>query len=383
MAAIGLYYPWMHFQDPSWLKLALLTWDRLYRVRPAGIDDRDTALVRQIRAESELIQEATPGADDLESMHRLFADLVAEHVDELRARYDARGQAQPGLVATPWSNAPWSQAPPVEPVAPELLWVFYGDGVVESKISINLLTLLQREGLAATDPRLPGWVGMASRLGEAYLVTLADVMARANRLSPVTDDPRVHRALGSERRLTEMLLGHATAPDGAVNDPTGAYVELSLRAVLTPERLADVPVAKLLAFRERHAAELAAFREHVAGLGAELTQIAEVANLDIARAHLSSLYRTRTRPALEELRRALRAFGIESGVGVLTLKADLGLAAAFGLAGTAAAAGHPVTAGAALTLAMVPYSVSRFGAWRRLRSTSPVAYLLSAGRELA
>src|SRR4051794_25834644 len=32
----ALYYPWMHFQDDNWVKLSLLTWDSVVRVRVAA-----------------------------------------------------------------------------------------------------------------------------------------------------------------------------------------------------------------------------------------------------------------------------------------------------------------------------------------------------------
>jgi hypothetical protein len=87
--------------------------------------------------------------------------------------------------------------------------------------------------------------------------------------------------------------------------------------VIKPDRLANVPVDKLIRFRGGHTAELTAFREHVAGLADELREIAMVENVDIAHAHLESLYRSRTKPQLDDLRRALRSLGVESTAGTL------------------------------------------------------------------
>lgn len=41
MPSIALYYPWMHFQDDEWLRLALLAWDSIVRVRPSAVEDRE------------------------------------------------------------------------------------------------------------------------------------------------------------------------------------------------------------------------------------------------------------------------------------------------------------------------------------------------------
>jgi hypothetical protein len=46
-------------------------------------------------------------------------------------------------------------------------------------------------------------------------------------------------------------------------------------------------------------------------------------------------------------------------------------------------AGHPLAGGATLALATLPYAISRFSKWQHRRGGSPVAYLLSAERELA
>lgn len=64
-STIALYYPWVTFHEDSWLKLALLTWDNIARIRPRGIGDSDIELVRQVRAETDLIMDLTPSAADL------------------------------------------------------------------------------------------------------------------------------------------------------------------------------------------------------------------------------------------------------------------------------------------------------------------------------
>ena len=38
---IGLYYPFIHFRDESWLKLTSLYWDRMGRIVPEGYGLRD------------------------------------------------------------------------------------------------------------------------------------------------------------------------------------------------------------------------------------------------------------------------------------------------------------------------------------------------------
>jgi predicted hydrolase (HD superfamily) len=47
---------------------------------------------------------------------------------------------------------------------------------------------------------------MHPKLAPIYLATLADAIARHNRISPATDDTRLHHAVGALDRLAELLL---------------------------------------------------------------------------------------------------------------------------------------------------------------------------------
>lgn len=47
-SSFALYYPWLQFRDDNWLKLALLSWDNIARIRPQAVRERerDSELVR-------------------------------------------------------------------------------------------------------------------------------------------------------------------------------------------------------------------------------------------------------------------------------------------------------------------------------------------------
>lgn len=79
-------------------------------------------------------------------------------------------------------------------------------------------------------------------------------------------------------------------------------------------------------------------------------------NPEVARAHLKSLYDRTTKRHLNELRAALKAFGIESTVGTLELKCDIGAASTIALGAAAAPGGHAGLAGAAFAASVVPHA---------------------------
>lgn len=387
MPSIALYYPWMHFQDDEWLRLALLAWDSIVRVRPSAVADRDGDLVRQIRAESDLLLDVTPRRTDLAAVEDAFSGIIDEALAAVRPNLlpwsDQLHRLRAATHVFGWGAArtayrpPASQQPPL--ADPGLLWVYCG--LEEPKISDSLRRRFVEAGLAVERDRSEPWVGMQPGVGSVYMAALADVMARRNAMSPVTDDPRMHRAMGAVDNLASLLTGVAPPPP-SIEDVQSAYVNLALSAVLRPRGISAVPVGRLLAFRRRHEGELAAFREHIGSLATELEEIAKVEHPEVARAHLQALYDRTTKRHLDELRGALRAFGIDSTIGTLELKVDLGAASGTALGIGAAAGGHLALGAAAVAVTVVPYLTRAIGSRSRLRNQSPVAYLLSADKEL-
>ncbi|KPI18796.1 hypothetical protein OK006_10210 [Actinobacteria bacterium OK006] len=390
-STIALYYPWVRFQDDSWLKLALLTWDNIARIRPGGIGDADNELVRQIRAESDLIMDLTPSAADLSAVSDAFEEVIGDRFDlpdDLRAVRDVSGSysslnelrfPRTGFDALKQTGGSGSGTVPRD----GLIWIYAETEIcrVGGKMSDRARGILGALELAVPDPRRGPWLGMRPKVASVYLTVLADAVARHNQLSPVTDDPRAHTATGTLDRLAQLLFGDHT-PAQRVENPQSAYLHFALNAVIKPERLAHLPISKLIAFRQRYSAELAAFRQHVAELAPQLRTITQVENLQVAQAHLQGIYDTTTKPQLDELRRALRGVGVGSVAGTLGLKIDLGAAAGTVLGGVAAAGGQMAVASAAVGVSILPYLAQRVNQARQLRRESPVAYLLAADRKL-
>ncbi|WP_438295849.1 DUF6236 family protein [Streptomyces sp. HUAS TT7] len=213
-----------------------------------------------------------------------------------------------------------------------------------------------KAGLAVQVDRRDPWVGFHPRLGTVYHTALADTVARHNTLSPVTDDPGMHHAVGTLDRLADLIDLPVTP---ALQDTRAAYAHLTLRAVIRPERIASVPVSRLVDFRQRYVPELAAFHAHIDSLATEVEQIAAVENSEIAQAHPTALHERTAKPQLDGLRRALRAFGVESTVGTLGLKVDLGAVSGTVLGTLAVSGGHPAIGAGAVALTVVPYIAGR------------------------
>ncbi|WP_330182612.1 DUF6236 family protein [Nocardia sp. NBC_01503] len=371
MSTIALYYPWMRFRSEEWLKLAMLTWDQVGRIRPRLTMDTDSDLARQLRAETDFLFDLEPSEQDLDTVGELFGQIVELGGARLRGRFSVRAAVE--------AASPTPAATGLRARYPGLVWVYAG-GAGRKMTQSLLLALVNAELAVVRDEDGVTHVGLHPFLARVYMTALADAVAANALLSPVTDDLDAYSAVGTLDRLYELLLEKGAARP-AIGDLDHAYIHLAVEAVVRPTNIADVPVRKLIDFRERCTGELAAFRKHVGSLSEELAALAAIENPIAAHAHLHSVYRSTTQPQLDELRRAMRAFGVESSTGMLGLKVDLVSGTIIG--GLAATAGQPVVAAAGVTLTVAPYVAGRIKARRLLREQSPVAYLLAVDQRLA
>jgi hypothetical protein len=266
-----------------------------------------------------------------------------------------------------------------QPIISGLTYVYVGPN--GARVGHGLRQRLLADDYAVESPDQGPWLGMNSRLASVYMAVLAEIMSRSNGLAPVTDDPRMHHAVGALDRLAETLLRQPMWTP-AVEDAYGAYLHVALNAVIAPDDLHHVPIDTILKFREKHAADLDRFRHHVAAFTTEIEAVATTESIDVAHAQLQSLYRLKTAPLLDDLRKELRSFGVSSAIGVLSLKIDLGSASTTALGAAALAGGHTAIGAAALALFVVPYAATRRKEQATRKKASPVAYLLAADRGL-
>lgn len=129
---MALYYPWMHFQDDAWLKTSLLTWEKLVRVRPPGIEDRDNDLVRRVREKADLLIDIVPSRSDLQVVSDAFASVIHDYRAYISQAFDASGSCHPDeTYLAPVSQRITHVLPNDSPGAlpgERLTWVYTGPG---------------------------------------------------------------------------------------------------------------------------------------------------------------------------------------------------------------------------------------------------------------
>jgi len=318
---IGLYYPFIHFRDESWLKLTSLYWDRMGRIVPEGYGLRDNDAVRQFK-DSGYVRNFHPGGAQARP-GLTFRELLATHGDQLRERY--------GLHL----SANW----PDEPATVRSRAARFGDTklayVFGPKIAPELIQDLEALGLAEQGGRRdPRWVGMHPKLANLYMVVLAEAMAISRGAQPVTSDALSHVGIGdfTMERLAGALLDDITEPPAVPgHEIEQQMADLTIKMVV-PANLDDLPVEKLIAFRDRYPGERAAFQQQMQAMMASL-DVEGIRDPEALRDHLQVQYETLVRPQLDDLEQRLHDARIDTTMALTNVKTQLpaGLAAGAGL----------------------------------------------------
>lgn len=390
MDEIGLYYPYFHVRDDMWLKAAALYLPRLARVRPPEYPVRDSPTAAVLRDELDFLLDVDPGAQ-AQVVAREFEALVDREEGALRERYrlsEFDPSRRPGVGAEVRDPALLDDT--------RCAWIHksqLGHPVGTDRFGwdpIGLVDRLCRLRLAVTtrfDP-LTGvrddnrWVGMHPRLVAVYSCALADRIARANTLSPVTNDPSLFALPGKwtvEELGAVLLEGPRPAAPRGSGEISAMYAYAALQAVV-PADLQHVPVEKIVQARRTLSDEFQAFRSHLDALSEEFVRLDGIEDPGILQSRLESMVeRDLTRPA-RELERGLRALGMRPARAVLGLK-SLELPAVAALAAHALGLSSIAGAGGMVAVQLLA-SVHRARRTSREQRNSAPGYLLGLRQEL-
>lgn len=385
---IGLYYPYTHFRDSDWLKLAALYWPNMARIVPPGLPLVDDDVTKALSDELGFIIDLPPEsglASTSEKMLRIlddFRDIVVE-------QYELTHGADYGIAT--------SGGPPMA----EFVSVSHGNssttvrwpgprlgsmstrsfttlvGIHNDKLTTLLRHRLRSLRLAIRDGE---WLGVHPNIAWAYTSLLTAELAEANNLVPVTDQQVAYSALAwTPERFAELFFDSFAAPRPHP-DPAGAVGLLALRLVM-PVDLSSVPVSKIIKVRRRHGAQFDAFGQLIADAAAELAdELSMVSDPTILDTYLANEVTKRFERPLTDLRATLRDVGVESTLNATTIKFELPAAAA------AVAGGwltdEPIVAGAGAAFGLA--TIRRAARRRRHEEIqrSPAGYLWLTEREI-
>lgn len=339
---IGLYYPYIHFKDETWLKTVALYCERVKRIVPYGYELKDSELVKTLAGETDMIENIRPSPGG--SLVEPFVRFLTSNAAELRMRYGIKSRDK-------WKHDPIT-----------LKWAPLGSDtrlayVHIDKVAPRLKNALLETGLAEAGTRDNRWVGMHPKVADVYMMVLAEDMATKRGWSPITDEAFDQLAVSgfSIERLSRALLQDKRLADDKpmAKEMRAALANLCLEAVI-PKNVQGVPIEKIIKLRTEHRAEfdtfqtyLAAFRAHAADLTAVTDQVAFAE-------HLQLYYKKTMKPSIDEVRKAFKLMKMPTATSILNVNLALPALAA-GAVKALGLAIDPVAAGVAgFALGVVP-----------------------------
>jgi predicted RNase H-like HicB family nuclease len=370
---IGLYYPFIHFKDEDWLKLVALYWPKLARIVPPGYPTHDSEVVKRLAGELGFVINLDP-EPSVSTVGESFAELLDEHAAALQESYGVskRHEWPPDPVTVAY-------APPGQASEPSLAYVY------TAKMQPHLVEALTATGLVL--PRRgwdESWIGMHPRLADVYMSALADALAEANELDPVTDETLDHLAVGGwdMPHLGQALLGEPLVTAGPVgeDDISKALGMLAIESIV-PKEIGQVPIDRIINLRKKYGAEFDAFRTHLNELAAGLASL-NVQDPKIMKGYLEEEYNTKLAPQLNDLREGLNKSKVDTTMTAMNVETTLPPLIGSGAALAGITIDPVIALGGAAALAILPM----FGAHRtrkkELASGSPVAYMLRVEKGL-
>src|SRR5882724_2926341 len=115
-----------------------------------------------------------------------------------------------------------------------------------------------------------------------YLAVLADVVARENRMTPLTDQALICASASgwTIEAMARILLDDETATIDDVTDYSQVFAVLAMQTVL-PRDLADVPVDRVIEARRRLLPELMRYREFLDSLTPDFVEISALPDPEV------------------------------------------------------------------------------------------------------
>jgi hypothetical protein len=414
---IGLYYPFIEFQNDKWIKLAALYWDKMGRIALPEYSIHDSDTVQQLRGELDFIKDFQPTSEEIQGVGSRFLTLLQHHQQELFSRYGYKAQSyynkvfgngveedrdkyfelllmlrgqswpSPEEVERLWSSPLPSSFPP------QPAFIFPA-----GRMTPELLAGLRSSGLvfevdtSARESKL--LLGIHPKLAFIYMAALAEEMAANRQFYPVTESVLEHLAVNgcTLERLAHVLLSDKEHENTFLSDPslTEREVEtqvatIALRSVV-PRNIDAIPVAKIIKFRKQYGRELEAFQTYLQEFTTSVAKLRDVTDLTALQAHLEVEYEKQLKPQIEDLKECLRSLSIETIFSAINIRVALPALVASGgayLSQLHLGPTNPILIGAgAAVFSLLPVIRDKGKEAKEKLRSSPAAYLLRVEESL-
>jgi hypothetical protein len=345
---IGLYYPYVHFRDESWLKVTALYWSKLARIVPKGYFVRDSAVTRALIEHLDFVIDIAPDSakDDAGIM---MLEAITDGTPLLPYEIEvAESMSYRQLEQWEHERSDMASLPIREYVTNSF------DGI---KSSSNVFGVLDAENYVEalsdeyssidptfaammvgrvsrplahelTDRRLAfrkgPWLGMHPKVAWIYMCVLAEQIARQNNLIPITDQQVAHSAAcewNSERIIRTLL---DTPPYTPTTEVSISALGLLALQIVVPKNLAELPIEKVIKVRERYGADFDAFTTELSSAAYDLRDdFNNISDQAILNAYLNDEVARRFRQPLADLHKIFKGVGIDAAFAAANIKFEL------------------------------------------------------------
>lgn len=319
-AQIGLYFPYFHFPNDEWVKVAALYWDKMYRIVPYGIaTERDTSVVKGFsKGQTPFIANIHPEEfyEDLHEIKLEFMKLINDHTDELLSYYGINKRKD-------WPDNEYTKKYAPNGANPKLAYIY------SEKIEDELKELLLNSGLGTlrsdSGPDYQ-WIGMHPRLANVYMAALAERLAKRTQTNPVTPDNLNYFSVSgfTFERLSQVLLQHAkfTSNKLCKDEIASRLANIAFRAVM-PKDIQNVPLEKIQKLRENYPRDFSEFQNFVQKVVVDIPKVKEIEAEAFVNDYLEAEFRKTIQPRMDELNDALKSLGINTISTVLNIEAKV------------------------------------------------------------
>ncbi|GAA1704151.1 hypothetical protein GCM10009745_59580 [Kribbella yunnanensis] len=388
MHQIALYHPNIQFPSDAWIKTAALYWTKVGRIVPEEYPLRDSDVVCALRDGLDFVLDVDPYWVGVRS--RAACDVFQHFVQRYFRVLDCyRVEMAPNHLARSFRAV---AGPPYLTVASsgDVSSSDYssGDFVRTSKVSPKLVNVLTRHGLARMDGH---GLWMHQSLARVYMSALAEDVAAANQLQPVTDDAEAFAVAAgwTHQRMMNLLLPEAarklmgnveTFEQRSLRLPVPVGL-VAVRAVV-PRDLERIPASRIIEIRKEFGPQFLAFRRLADSVAADLEEmLASVQDPKVFRAYVEQEANDRLVGPAKVLRADLRRMHVKTAMATMTFKYELPTLA--GVVAGGLLAKEPLLAGgAAVAAGLVGIAQGARQASSERRSDSPVGYLTLLGDKL-
>jgi hypothetical protein len=273
----GLYYPYTHVRDETWLKATLLYFPHILRMVAPEFEPHDGATVKTLTEEKGSRGEPLLGSYNLKSLAILDAvdRLTHRLVDDIRTNPAFAQQFSRDATANAYGDRD-SGFLIFRGKAPQRFWKELTETGLMWHPPKRALYSMTRYYTRA-DPE--EWAALHPRLGEAFMATVAAAAAQDMGLEIVTDASFVHAmaASGDEETIYETLI-HGR-PRSEASEP-----EMMLRRLAHLIIVGGFDVSELspkdLAAMSKNREALSAFRQYLSERVAEIPEMDNEAKRD-------------------------------------------------------------------------------------------------------